>query len=145
MPYSCIVVGTDGSETAAVAVDHAGALANAAQCRLVIVTAFHDDATEPDDSVPVEVRWQVNDRNDADRLARKAREAVASTGVSDTVVQALRGDPTAMLLETAETFSADLIVVGSVGLASASRFVLGSVASSVSHHAPCDVLVVHTD
>jgi nucleotide-binding universal stress UspA family protein len=25
------------------------------------------------------------------------------------------------------------------------RFTLGSVANDVTHHAPCDVLVVHTD
>ena len=38
----------------------------------------------------------------------------------------------------------DVIVVGSKGLTGASRFLLGSVASSVSHHAPCDVFIVHT-
>jgi nucleotide-binding universal stress UspA family protein len=37
-----------------------------------------------------------------------------------------------------------VIVVGSKGLTGASRFVLGSVASAVSHHAPCDVLIVQT-
>jgi len=36
------------------------------------------------------------------------------------------------------------IVVGSQGLTGAARFVLGSVASSVAHHAPCDVCIVHT-
>ena len=35
-------------------------------------------------------------------------------------------------------------VVGSVGLTASTHFLLGSVASTVLHHAPCDVLVVHT-
>ena len=49
-----------------------------------------------------------------------------------------------MLIETAKFFNADLITVGSVGLTGPSRFLLGSVATAVLHHAPCDVLVVHT-
>lgn len=39
---------------------------------------------------------------------------------------------------------ADLLVVGSVGLVGARRVLLGSVATTVLHHAPCDVLVVDT-
>ena len=54
------------------------------------------------------------------------------------------GDPAEMLVETAEDTGADLIVVGSKGMASATRFVLGNVPNKVSHHAPCDVMIVHT-
>ena len=39
---------------------------------------------------------------------------------------------------------APVIVVGSKGMTSAKRFVLGSVPNKVSHHAPCDVVIVHT-
>jgi nucleotide-binding universal stress UspA family protein len=49
-----------------------------------------------------------------------------------------------MLIEAAEDTGGDLIVVGSKGMASAARFVLGSVPNKVSHHAPCDVIIVHT-
>ena len=38
---------------------------------------------------------------------------------------------------------ADLIVVGSKGMQGARR-VLGSVPNKISHHAPCDVLIVNT-
>jgi nucleotide-binding universal stress UspA family protein len=37
------------------------------------------------------------------------------------------------------------VVVGSKGMRRASRFLLGSVADKVSHHAPCSVLIVRTD
>ena len=60
------------------------------------------------------------------------------------MVQALEGDPAHVLLEAAKDFDADLIVVGSRGLTSHAHFILGSVAASVAHHAPCDVLVAHT-
>jgi nucleotide-binding universal stress UspA family protein len=50
-----------------------------------------------------------------------------------------------VLIDVAEEFGADAIVVGSRDLTGVARFILGSVASTVAHHAPCDVLVVHTD
>ncbi|MEY2449951.1 MAG: hypothetical protein QOH79_3427, partial [Acidimicrobiaceae bacterium] len=45
MPYTNIVVGTDGSETAELAVRHASQLAKDHEARLVVVTAYepHDD------------------------------------------------------------------------------------------------------
>lgn len=144
MTYRAIVVGTDGSDSAGRAVEQAVALAAADGARLVIVTAYDRTGAEPDDRIPADVRWMTADPNEAERHARHARQVAAGQGVRDVVVQALEGEPAAELLETADTFGADLIVVGSVGLTSSTRFLLGSVASSVLHQAPCDVLVVHT-
>ena len=144
MTYRTIVVGTDGSGSAQRAVEQAVELAAADGARLVIVTAFERSDSTPDDRVPADVRWMSTDPNEAERHARHGRHIAAEQGVSDVVVQALEGDPADELLEASDTFGADLIVVGSVGLTGSSRFLLGSVASSVLHHAPCDVLVVHT-
>lgn len=144
MTYHTIVVGTDGSASAARAVEQSVDLAAADGARLVIVTAYERTDAQPDERVPADVRWMMADPNEAERHARDARGRAADRGVGDVVVQALEGDPADELLEAADTFDADLIVVGSVGLTDSSRFLLGSVASSVLHHAPCDVLVVHT-
>jgi nucleotide-binding universal stress UspA family protein len=145
--YTSMIVGTDGSETAERAVRHAAQLAAKANARLVIVTAFepHGDKLAGEvDGAPDELRWMLTDRSQAEERARKGRQLASAEGVTGAVVQALEGDPAEVLLGAAEDFNADLIVVGSKGLTGASRFVLGSVASSVSHHAPCDVLIVHT-
>lgn len=145
---STIVVGTDGSATATAAVERAAELAAADGARLVIVTAFHPD--ERHDGVthgeraPDEVAWRLTDRNAAEELARIARRAARELGAKDAVVQAVEGKPAEVLLTVAEEFAADLIVVGSVGLTSPARYVLGSVAGSIAHHAPCDVLIVDT-
>ena len=144
MTYRTIVVGTDGSASAERAVEHSVDLAAADQARLVIVTAYERTDTTPDERAPADVRWMMADPNEAERHARHARTLAAEHGVGDVVVQALEGEPADELLEAADTFDADLIVVGSVGLTGSSRFLLGSVASSVLHHAPCDVLVVHS-
>jgi nucleotide-binding universal stress UspA family protein len=55
-----------------------------------------------------------------------------------------RGEPADALITVAEERGGDLIVVGSKGMSSASRFLLGNVPNKVSHHAPCDVIIVHT-
>lgn len=148
MAYRTIVVGTDGSASAERAVEHAIDMAAAGDARLVIVTAYeggrHDRHAEADARAPEDVRWLLADPNEAERHARHGRHVAVERGVTDVVVQALEGDPADELLEAAGTFGADLIVVGSVGLTGSSRFLLGAVASSVLHHAPCDVLVVHT-
>jgi nucleotide-binding universal stress UspA family protein len=52
------------------------------------------------------------------------------------------GDPRSVIVDQAEEWSADLIVIGSRGLTSLKRLLLGSVAQSVINHAPCSVAVV---
>ena len=147
MAYERVVVGTDGSPTADDAVRHAARLAACFGARLVIVTAFQpgDDALRDEAvGVPADVRWALTDRQQAEEHARHGRTLAHDLGATDVVVSSDAGDPAEVILDTAADHDADLIVVGSRGMTSAARFVLGSVANAVSHHAPCDVLVVHT-
>ncbi len=146
MAYRNVVVGTDGSVTAQRAVREAGALAAQHGARLVIVTAYEPqgDALVDKAGAPAELKWMLTDREQAEELARSGRGIAGEAGATSITVQAVAGSPADVLLESAGDFDADCIVVGSVGLRSPARFVLGSVASSVAHHAPCDVLIVHT-
>lgn len=146
MPYRNVIVGTDGSATAELAVRHAGELAKAEGARLVVVTAYepHGDELVETSNAPRDLRWMLTDRVQAEELARKGRTIAAEVGATGIIVEAIAGSPSHVLLEAAKDHGADCIVVGSKGLTGAARFVMGSVASSVSHHAPCDVLVVHT-
>jgi nucleotide-binding universal stress UspA family protein len=147
--YRTVVVGTDGSETAGRAVAAAAELAKAYGARLVVVTAFtHDERAETEKvsqpGVPDDLRFTLTDRVQAEDLAKRGRETAKAAGLTDVVVATDEGPPGDVLLGIAEDHGADLVVVGSKGMTGASRFVLGSVANTVSHHAPCDVLVVHT-
>lgn len=146
MSYRTLVVGTDGSATAEVAVRHAGRLAAVAGARLVTVTAYTPGAgSDGAEAAPEELRWMLTDRSTAEERARQGRALAHDEGAAEVVVRAEPGDPADVILATAEEFDADLVVVGSKGLASPTdRFLLGSVAGAVAHHAPCDVLVVHT-
>ena len=147
MTYSSIVVGTDGSETAELAVKHAGELARDHGARLVVVTAYEpsDDAlVKENEGVPDDIRWALTDRVQAEETAGGGRKIAAELGLKGVVAQAIPGSPPDVLLEAAKDFNADVIVVGSKGLTGLPLARLGSVASLVSHHAPCDVFIVHT-
>lgn len=53
-----------------------------------------------------------------------------------------QGSPKEEIVEQAERWHADLVMVGSHGHGPLGRFLLGSVASSVAVHAPCSVEIV---
>ncbi len=56
--------------------------------------------------------------------------------------QVLYGSPAQAIIEEAENWGADLIVVGSHGYGFWERMFLGSVSNAIVHHAPCSVLIV---
>jgi len=62
-----------------------------------------------------------------------------SLTISTIVIQ---GSPKSSILEEAEKFGADLIVVGSHGYGAVERFLLGSVSQAVALHAECSVEIV---
>jgi nucleotide-binding universal stress UspA family protein len=76
---------------------------------------------------------------DINKAAKEIRERAPELHVA---VEALEGSPKKMIVEQAETWGADLIIVGSHGHGPVERFLLGSVAQSVVLHAPCSVEVV---
>jgi nucleotide-binding universal stress UspA family protein len=115
--YKRIIAGTDLSRTAAFATKRAALLASQVGAELTLVHA----GTHPGDTFEA-----VAAKYDAEAIARE-------------------GSPAEVLISEAERLDAGLIVVGSVGMSGARRFLLGSVPNKVSHHAPTDVLIVKTD
>jgi nucleotide-binding universal stress UspA family protein len=142
-----IVVGTDGSETAAEAVRQATELASAIGARIHLVSAYEP---VPESrlraerlEVPQDVQWMVNPREDVERLLEAEAESMRAAGV-EVETLAREGDPADAILDIAEQRDADLVVVGNKGMTGAKRFLLGSVPNKVSHHAPCSVLIIRT-
>ena len=84
-------------------------------------------------------------RENAAKIVEESAEKIkAFAGEKSVTVSTdvLFGSPDSRIVETAETWGADLIVVGSHGYSRWERLLLGSVSDSVVHHAPCSVLVV---
>lgn len=78
----------------------------------------------------------------AQSLLNQQVETVCQRGVAATGTL-LYGNPGAKLCEIAQSWDADMVVVGSRGLSGISELLIGSVSNHVLHHAPCSVLVVH--
>jgi nucleotide-binding universal stress UspA family protein len=67
-----------------------------------------------------------------------AEREMPLTLTSDVVV----GHPAEMIIETAKTWGADLVTLGSHGYRGFKRFLLGSASYAVASHAPCSVEIV---
>lgn len=147
MAYRSIVVGTDGSPTALEAVRHAATLAAAVGAQLTVVAAFRRDPDGVDararEDAPDELRWMITEAAAADEALAEAKEEATRLGVTKVAAVAEEGEPSEVILSIAEA-QGDLIVVGSKGMTGTKRFLLGSVPNRISHHAPCDVIIVHT-
>jgi nucleotide-binding universal stress UspA family protein len=143
--YKVIVVGTDGSERAAVAVGEALALAQATGAKVHGVHVMRPllmTGTELD-AAAVEVT-NATMHDEADRIGTEFLAEAERSGVS-AELSSFDGDPADAIIKVAEAVHADLIVVGNRGMAGVRRFVLGSVPNKVAHHCPCSLLIVDTD
>jgi nucleotide-binding universal stress UspA family protein len=144
--FNTIVVGTDGSETAAQAVRQAVDLARRLGAKLELVTAYAPVAEQrlraERREAPADVR-ATNPRREVEASLAEAAEDAEAEGVGVTR-HARQGDPADVIIEVAEERKADLIIIGNKGMTGAKRYLLGSVPNKVSHHAPCSVLIVRT-
>ncbi|HEX7168640.1 MAG TPA: universal stress protein [Acidimicrobiales bacterium] len=143
--FRSIVVGTDGSPTAAEAVRQATELAKLGGATVHVVSAYRP--IESYAMVPEALPANVHDLIDPAAMARtvleEAAEKIRAEGVT-CETYACAGDPANALIDIAEGHGADLVVVGNRGMTSKARFLLGSVPNKVSHHAPCAVLIART-
>ena len=145
--FTRIVVGTDGSETAAEAVRQAVDLAKLAGAQLSIVSAYEPvpkrRLEDEQQGAPADVQHEIGPREDVNLVLDGAAAAARKEGV-DVQTHPIEGAPSDAILNVAEETGADLIVVGNKGMTGARRFLLGSVPNKISHHAPCDVWIVKT-
>jgi nucleotide-binding universal stress UspA family protein/RimJ/RimL family protein N-acetyltransferase len=121
-----IVVGTDGSEHAALAVDTAASLAAGSGATVEVVGAH---------------RFLPPDQTGVTAAVRDAAGTLRDRGLH-VHEHVRRGDPALVLTDLAAEQSARLIVVGAGDRGKTARRLLGSVADFVAERSPCDVLIV---
>ena len=139
-----VAVGTDGSDTAAKAVEFALDLASRYEAKIVFLSAYRAVSegrlkSESRDA-PEDVQWQINPAEDVEPALRDAEDEAREKGL-ETSSEAKEGDPSKVLVELADKHSADILVIGNKGM---KRKVLGSVPNTVSHNAGCSVVIVKT-
>jgi nucleotide-binding universal stress UspA family protein len=145
--FTRIVVGTDGSDTAAGAVRQAIELAQLSGASVSIVSAYQPVSgrrvRDEQAGAPADVQYEIGPREDVNLVLEAAAAEARKAGIEATT-HPVEADPADAILNTAESTDADLIVVGNKGMTGARRYLLGSVPNNVSHHAPCSVMIVQT-
>ena len=135
-----IVVGVDGSKTARKAAEAARDLAVALNAPLLVISAFDSDRTEVRQSGAE--KFIISAAGDAERAAKTIVEELQTDGL-DVSYSIARGKPADALVSEAARVQARTIVVGNRRMLGIGR-VLGSIANSIAHSAPCDVYIVNT-
>jgi nucleotide-binding universal stress UspA family protein len=139
--FRTIVVGTDWSETAEVALTKALELTRGEGGQLHVVTA---SPTSPPPAAGTSAGASgartLGPGFQADVVLERTLERLGA-GDLDVRQHMLTADPGDAILAVADQVGADLIVVGNKGM---HRRVLGSIPNTVSHRANCDVLIVQT-
>jgi nucleotide-binding universal stress UspA family protein len=136
---SKIAVGTDGTATANEAVKQAAEIARQFGAQLVLLSVY-DETAGPSAGEDIELQWSSNPAARVRSILERLEEDLRLEGI-ETETMASAGDPGRVLAQLAEECGADLLVIGNKGM---QRRVLGSVPNTVTHRAPCSVLVVKT-
>lgn len=139
--YQRILIATDGSEGANLALEKAVAIAKRNNAGLVILHVLDTRAIQATSSSDLHFREAL--RTLGDQVIGEAKEYALSQGVEDVKVILEIGSPKSIIAEDVpEKENVDLIVLGAKGMSALERFFMGSVSENVIRHAACDVLVV---
>jgi nucleotide-binding universal stress UspA family protein len=134
----------DFSETASLALTHAGRLARHHQAELVLAHVVEPlpVVSYPILMVPLDPEIEIREFASArlEELAETARESGLTVS---TVLE--NGPPGPQLVEMAERTNAELVVIGTRGLTGFEHLVLGSTAEYVVRRSRCPVLTVHPE
>jgi len=139
-----ILLATDGSETADIAAKSATTLAQSTNSELHVV---HVGPGLPLYELPdYPARFEDVVRAQREAAQRLLDEQVRKIeGLGATVEEAhleMDGRPDTAIVDLGEKLGVGLVVVGSRGLGGLRRALMGSVSSSVVHHAHCPIMVV---
>jgi maltose/moltooligosaccharide transporter len=157
--YDQVIVGSDGSPASLHTVGHAAGVANAADARLVVVSAYRDDDTRGPGGASVSgssvagagaggagvaVRRELHGRDAAMAAVRASLKELTTDRVRTIDSRVVAGDPASALLEVAGSNPKNLIVVGNRGLGAEEGELLGAVPAAVVRKAVCNVLIIQT-
>lgn len=146
IPFRHILVPLDGSELAEKALAPALRLAEAAgrradqPARLVLFRAVSPAALVAADPMLYDEMARMGIDEAQAYLNRVA--ASISAGTATVIARAIPGSPADAIVQYAEENGIDLIIMSSHGRTGSRRWVYGSVAEKVLHHAPCATAII---
>ncbi len=143
-----ILVATDGSEYSKAAIEQIGRIvARPEKTEIKVISVYQDLFIAAGETLPIPggLLHEIADtsKSQAQRYAEEAEKLIREelNGSVKVTHEAVTGSkPAPRILEEAENWAADMIVVGSHGRGFWGRM-LGSVSDAVVHHATCTVLI----
>jgi nucleotide-binding universal stress UspA family protein len=131
-----ILVPTDGSPYSLKAAEYAAKLASelSSKVSILYVSEYHP-------RVRARELVEEEEKTGVDILS-KTKDVFDKAKVQVEVLKLEFGHPADVICSVAEREQFDLIVLGEKGAHEIGRFMLGSVADRVAHHAPCPVMIV---
>jgi nucleotide-binding universal stress UspA family protein len=131
-----ILLPTDGSEDAIRATEAASDLARRCGAELHVVHVWHDVRGFAHDFVKRELRRQ------GQEILDEQVEKIKASGGAVTKAYLRRGRTSNEVIALCKKINADLLVVGSRGLGTVRRILMGSQSEEIVHHAQIPVLVL---
>ena len=145
-----ILIATDGSTFSQQALEKACELAKRwDDVSLRVISVYEAQvpmAAEPF-AISAEYYQKLDDfaRQQSEAAVKKSIDFIKThlnNGSTDVTGMVELGIPAQAIVEAAERWGADMVVVGSHGYGFWGRLAIGSVSDAVVHHAPCSVVVV---
>jgi len=141
-----ILLATDGSPCSDRAVQSVAMRPWPADSQIEVVTVVYTRIPSfPDPQLMIEaahVEALEADRQRAPGRVQRAERCLAGKPGVSVTSKVLEGDPAEAILDEAESWDADLVVVGSHGYGRLKRRLLGSVSQGLALHARCSVEIV---
>ena len=145
-----VLIATDGSDFSKAAIEKACEMLAKGENDLVEVISVSAEVSNPGTepfAVSTEYIQEMEKigREQATKFVSEAEEIIRGRFANSSVqitTKIIKGSAGRAIVEEAESWGADLIVVGSHGYGFWGRTFLGSTSNQVIHHAHCSVLVV---
>ena len=141
--YKKILVPLDGSPLAEAALPHAEALAKSEHAEIIILRVPNAPVSEylSRDPMIAEMVYADMEKESEDyvlnKVAELQKENIKVTGITKD------GPVPDTILEVAEETHADMIAMSTHGRTGVSRWLMGSVADKIVHHAHIPVMLIH--
>ncbi len=143
-----ILIAVDGSKFGFAAIDEAARIPWPPGSKVKIISAIEVPTPVVIGTLPMPdnyySEWEraLEDQAEANTVNALARfHEKAGAGI-DATAKTIKGDPKTAIIEEAEHWGADLIIVGTHGYNAFERFWLGSVSRAIASHAHCSVQIV---
>ncbi|MGD9563058.1 MAG: universal stress protein [Pyrinomonadaceae bacterium] len=146
-----VLIATEGSKFSQAAIDKFCNMFDESENTEIRIISAVEPAYAPPESFNVSAEYtrelDAASRKHANEVISQASEEIrrrVPSLANNLTTKVVTGPPERAIVKEAEDWKADVIFVGSHGYAFWKKALLGSVSSSVVHHAPCSVVIVRT-